>query len=207
MFAAIEREEELRRKYTKRRRTVSAFTLYVRILCGTVAVLIFLRLIVLTTEAYAMVASARSSNEDLLRLCGEGIATSSPHMRAACMQARVEHASPAFVRALTSATYSFGGEVYNIALAPLHAISLAGLLSIISALPWLGTLRNAFGWGGLSAASQGFRSNHSTTTSPMQIPEHAVYVLHNGERSLGPSVGGFVQRKRPALLMDMDDEC
>ena len=132
------------------------------------------------------------------------------------MQARVEHASPAIFRALSSAVYAFCAEVYHIAFAPLHAIGLAGLISIISALPWMSTLKNAFGWGvqgvlGQAAnplASYALNMSNGRSEDPTDPAEHTIYVLHNGERSDGISSNGLSQRKlmMPPIGFD-SDEC
>ena len=114
---------------------------YGRVLCWTVLVGVALRMMVLVSEAYAMISSSRLSNEKLLELCNGGVAGGSPHMRTACLQARIEQASPAVVRALNSAMYAFINELYNLALQPLQALGVAGLISFCSALPWIGTLR------------------------------------------------------------------
>lgn len=211
MYSTIAEEEERSRKYQKRRRTVSALATYLRLLIGTLIVMVSLRMVVLTSEAYAMVSSTRSSNEELLNLCQNGIANNSPHMRTACMQARVEHASPAIFRALSSATYAFCSEIYHIAFAPLHAIGLAGLISIVSALPWMSTLRSAFGWNTvgqvttpLASYALGLNSNHSDENA-----EHTIYVLHNGERSDGLSANGLSKRRilTPPIGFDENDGC
>ena len=111
-------------------------------------------------------------------------ANNSPHMRTACMQARVEHASPALLRAFTSATYAFGGQIYDMAFAPLHAIGFAGMLSLIGALPWLTTIRNAFGWiAPATKRMQSFTSASQDINETNTFPEHTVYVLKNGERA------------------------
>lgn len=209
MFYTIERDERESRertlKYERRKRAVSAFALYMRIFCGTLITLILLRLIVLTSEAHAMITGARMDNQELLRLCEDNIAVNSPHMRTACMQARIERASPAFVRAFTSATYAFCGEIYSIALAPLQAISVAGLLSLVSALPWFATIRNVFGM------SRSVRSRVDPYEAALGngsfAPEHAVLVLHNGERAQPLSAPSLSKRRAlttPPTLLDED---
>jgi hypothetical protein len=211
MYSTITEEAERSRKYQKRRRAVSGIATYFRLLSGTLIVMVSLRMVVLTSEAYAMVSSTRSSNEELLSLCQNGIANDSPHMRTACMQARVEHASPAIFRALSSATYAFCAEIYHIAFAPLHAIGLAGMISIVSALPWMSTLRNAFGWNTvgqvtapLASYALGLNSNRSNENA-----EHAIYVLHNGERSDGITTNSMSRRRMlaPPIGFDETDGC
>lgn len=160
----------------KRRRLVGAFGTYLRIFAFTLFILLMLRVIVLTSEAYAMISSSRSSNSDFLQLCEDGIATNSPHMRNACTQARVEHAPPAILRALTSAVFAFCGELYSLALAPLQAISLAGILSIVSALPWLSTLRTAIGWGANANAQSLGGYEVGIGMNGSLFPSHRVYM-------------------------------
>lgn len=119
----------------------SRMSTYSRILWSTLLVGVVMRMLVLVSESYAMISSSRLSNEELLDLCKEGIASNSPHMRSACLQARIEQASPAILRAINSALYAFVTDLYNLALQPLQALGVAGLVSLLSALPWIGTLK------------------------------------------------------------------
>lgn len=188
----------------QRRKAVHALATYMRVLTITSMILVVLRMIVLTSEAYAMIASARSSNGDLLRLCEDGIATNSPHMRTACIQARVEHASPAILRALNSAAFAFCGELYQLAFAPLQALSLAGVLSLMSAVPWLSSLRTALGWGASASHALGEISGAGYEIglgiNGSMSPEHTVYVLQAGDRDDADRTSRTLTRRNTATL-------
>ena len=109
-------------------------------------------------------------------------------MRTACLQARIEQASPAVVRALNSAMYAFINELYNLALQPLQALGVAGLISFCSALPWIGTLRTILPT--LSSLSGLCGRTGLSTHGSFKLEDiednsnQRVVVLHNGSRTM-----------------------
>ena len=186
MYSAIEADVLHQSRLSQKRRRVKAVTLYMRFFFYTTLILISLRFTVLVSESYAMISTARSSNGDLLNLCNDGVAANSPHMRTACVQARVEQASPIILRAVNSAAFAFCTELYNIALAPLQALSIASILGILSAIPWMTTLRFALGY---KSAVDGFMNTDMLNANRIGVayngtmaPDHSVYIMRHGDR-------------------------
>lgn len=145
--------------------------------CSATALLL-LRFAVLVSEAHAMVVGERASDDELIDLCRSGAARQSSHMRSACMQATVDRASPAVVRALTRGAYAFVHEVYALVCEPFRAMSLVGVVGALSVVPWIGSLRGMLG---MAEASYSSSTRDGGTTDP------TVVILHNGRAPIGPA--------------------
>lgn len=152
-----------------------------------------MRMMVLISESYALISSSRLSNEELLNLCKEGIASNSPHMRSACLQARIEQASPATVRAINSAFYAFITDLYNLAFQPLQALGVAGLISLLTALPWIGTLKTTL----LTSAVAKFIKSKKLKVEDIEDNfDQRVIVLHNGTSVSSDGLRQFPQKRQ-----------
>ena len=142
-------------------------------------VLLLLRFFVLVAEARAMILSERSADDELVHLCALGTARESAHMRAACMQATVDRASPAMARALTRGAYAFASELYMLLSEPFKACSLLGAVGALSMLPWIGTLWQVCTIGALGGDGREGGSHDR---------DHTVVILRNGEPVWSPGV-------------------
>jgi hypothetical protein len=163
------------------------------VMATSMLVLLILRFAVLTSEAFAMIVSERAADNTLLELCAEGRARESPLMRAACMQATVDRASPAFARAITRGAYSFANELYALLSVPFKAISLASAVGVLGVLPWLGALRTLL------------PANVSDPHREAAQAEHTVVILQNGERAPALTAGSLHKRGSvawPPMLTD-----
>jgi len=131
----------------------------------------FLRFMVLVAEAHAMIVTERSSDDELIHLCTSGAARESAHMRAACLKATVDRASPALARALTRGGHAFASELYVLFSEPFKACSLLGAVGVLSVLPWVSTLWTLFVAG------------NATGVAPIRGSDgdHTVVILRNGE--------------------------
>ena len=166
--------EEERASYLLRARCARALRRSITVALVSVGLLFGMRFLILVLEAYTMISGERGADDDLVKLCRDGAARSSVHMRRACMGAEVDRASPVIVRAFTRGAYNLGSEVASMAAYPLQSTAMTSVL-VMSVLPWVGTLRALFlGSGG----------RHGGTSEP----EHTVVILHNGDRpdALGP---------------------
>lgn len=116
---------------------------------GVFMVVSFARTSVLFLESMAAVREERSADAELLEVCASGAARGSVKMRAACLQARADRASPlvlkAIVRAVATAWHEFRDSVatpFGFATMILFVLSSV-LLPII---PWIRTVLSA--WAG-----------------------------------------------------------
>jgi hypothetical protein len=143
--------------------------------------LLLLRFMVLVAEARAMIVTERSSDDELMHLCTSGAARESAHMRAACMKATVDRASPALARALTRGAYAFASELYALFSEPFKACSLLGAVGVLSVLPWVGTLWTVLIAGNVAEVSRGRGASGEG--------DHTVVILRNGEMPWDPAGG------------------
>ena len=153
--------------------------------------LLLLRFMVLVAEARAMIVTERSSDDELMLLCTSGAARESAHMRAACMKATVDRASPALARALTRGAYAFASELYALFSEPFKACSLLGAVGVLSVLPWVGTLWTVLIAGNVAEVSRGRGGSGEG--------DHTVVILRNGEMPWDPLAGPHASlRFRPS---------
>jgi hypothetical protein len=145
--------------------------------------LLLLRFMVLVMEARAMIVTERSSDDELMHLCTSGAARESAHMRAACMKATVDRASPALARALTRGAYAFASELCAIFSEPFKACSLLGAVGVLSVLPWVGTLWTVLIAGNAAELARGRGAGGAGDG------EHTVVILRNGEMPWDPAGG------------------
>ena len=112
-------------------------------------VISFARVMVLFLEAMATVRDERSQDSELLELCASGQARGSVKMRAACLQAQADRASPLVLKAITRAVSTAWREFSDSVATPFGFASM--VLFIISSLllpviPWIKAILTA--WAG-----------------------------------------------------------
>ena len=141
----------------------------------------------------AVVRDERSADSELLEICASGAARGSIKMRAACLQAQADRASPlvlkAIVRAVSTAWHEFRDSVatpFGFATMILFVLSSV-LLPII---PWIRTILSA--WAGEDDDDPHYQDNHRDSDL-----EHHVVVL-TGDGFL-PARGGV--RRRVARML------
>jgi hypothetical protein len=153
------------------------------------AVISFSRVLVLFLEAMATVRDERSQDYELLDICSRGEARGSPKMRAACLQAQADRASPlvlkAVVRAVSTAWREFSDSVATpFGFATMILFVLSSLLLPI--IPWMRAILTA--WAG--DGDEPWQDDHRDSDL-----EHHVVVLA-GDESWMPKAPGV--RKRMA---------
>ena len=150
------------------------------------AVISFSRVMVLFLEAVAMVRDERSQDHELLEICARGEARGSTKMRAACLQAQADRASPlllkAVVRAVATAWREFSESVATpFGFATMVLFVMSSLLLPI--VPWIKAILTA--WAG---DDDDFQDSHRDSDL-----EHHVVVL-NGDTSWMPAKQGMRKR-------------
>jgi len=167
---------------------------------GTAALgLAGLRFVVVLLETFEVVRGERGSDEELLLLCGEGVARTSPRMQITCMEASAAQASPILITAVVRASLAFIDEMWGLVASPLHSFSIAGVFGALGVLPWLSTLRTLFG--GAVAA-----------TAPRDSGRHHVVVLQNGSmkqhltEGMLTMRGGHSRISAQPMLEECDDQ-
>lgn len=153
------------------------------------AMISFSRVLVLFLEAMATVRDERSQDYELLDICSRGEARGSPKMRAACLQAQADRASPlllkAVVRAVSTAWREFSDSIATpFGFATMILFVLSSLLLPI--VPWMRAILTA--WAGDDDES--WQDEHRDSDL-----EHHVVVLA-GDDSWIPKAPGV--RKRMA---------
>ena len=153
------------------------------------AIISFSRVLVLFLEAMATVRDERSQDYELLDICSRGEARGSPKMRAACLQAQADRASPlvlkAVVRAVSTAWREFSDSVATpFGFATMILFVLSSLLLPI--IPWMRAILTA--WAGDD--DEQWQDDHRDSDL-----EHHVVVLA-GDESWMPAKPGV--RKRMA---------
>ncbi len=156
---------------TPQRTTPPTYVLLARLAAVTVIFVMFLRFVVLISEAHAILLSERSREDEMMLLCQSGAAPTSTHMRAACLGASRDRAGMVWVRAFIKATAAFTNDTLSFLSSPARAGAWAIALGVLSALPWLSPLRNM-----LYAITLSEREHPSAAT------EHRIVVLHHGAR-------------------------
>ena len=177
-----------------RGRFVTAALSSTRLIVISSVVLLLLRLAVLVAEAHAMVVGERTADDELIHLCRSGQARESPHMRTACMQATIDRASPAVIRAVTRGAYLFLNELYTLVSVPFRAIGVASAVALMGVLPWINAVRGFFSG-----------TSHDVHREMAQ-PEHTVVILQNGDRADALTNASTHRRIAclPSLLEEVD---
>lgn len=159
---------------------------------GVLMVISFARTMVLFLEAMASVREERNADRELLEVCASGAARGSIKMRAACLQATADRASPlvlkAVVRAVSTAWHEFKDSVatpFGFATMILFVLSSV-LLPII---PWIRTILSA--WAGDD--EEDFQDTHRDSDL-----EHHVIMLAGDNAFLAPR--GGVRRRMARML-------
>lgn len=148
----------------------------------------FARVLVLFLEAMAIVSDERGQDSELLELCKSGQARGSPKLRAACLQAQAERASPlvlkAMVRAVSTAWREFSDSVATpFGFATMVLFILSSLL--LPVIPWIKAILTA--WAG---DDDDLQDSHRDDDL-----EHHIVVLNGDTGWMQPRVG---VRKRMA---------
>ena len=110
------------------------------VIVSGVTFLILCRYTVMFCETLSTLRGERMADEELLRLCAMGSASESPKMRSACMDARADVASPILIKTMTRTSSHAMSELVEIASKPLHTVSIATIFTVLTVIPWLGTL-------------------------------------------------------------------
>lgn len=168
-------------------------------LLGVLATVVsFARVSVLFLEALAAVKDERAQDAELLAMCAQGMARSSPKMRSACLQAQAERASPVLLKAVLKAVGTAFQDFSESVASPTKLAVL--LLFVVSSvfLPVSGLLRSL------------------VPPEPEAGGNHVVVLAHDSAEALGRV--GFKQRvcnalrkrgKRvqlPQLMLPFDEE-
>lgn len=145
------------------------------------------RVMVLFLEAMATVSDERSQDSELLEVCKSGQARGSPKLRAACLQAQADRASPlvlkAVVRAVSTAWREFSDSVATpFGFATMVLFIISSLL--LPVIPWIKAILTA--WAGDDEA--GWQDDHRDADL-----EHHIVVL-NGDQSWMPQRPGARKR-------------
>ena len=120
-----------------------------KVVSWTGAVLMALSLVrtsVLLFESLAEVRDERNADEELVELCRNGVARSSTKMRAACLKAKADAASPLLFKAITRSVATAWSEFASLVSTPWGVASvLLFLLSslVLPVIPWLKWLGRA----------------------------------------------------------------
>lgn len=174
-----------RRRTRRRPGTPSTLALAVRgLVCG-VSVLALLRMMVLVSEAYAMVVSEREAEDELVAMCAQGVAGRSAHMRNACMNATVDRANFVLVRAIVKGVTAFGRDAYVFLSSPFRAGAWVSCVWVMGVLPWLGPLKSAL-W---------------PAPAPPVQPDQRVIILHDG-RAPALSAPGLQSRLKTMPMIE-----
>jgi len=150
------------------------------------AVISFARVMVLFLEAVAVVRDERNQDHELLEICARGEARGSTKMRAACLQAQADRASPLLLKAVVRAVSTAWREFSESVATPFGFATM--VLFIVSSLllpvvPWIKAILTA--WAGDEDEDQ---DNHRDSDL-----EHHVVVL-NGDTSWMPTKPGMRKR-------------
>ena len=144
---------------------------------GVLMVVSFARTSVLFLESMAAVREERNADRELLEVCASGAAHGSIKMRAACLQAQADRASPlvlkAIVRAVSTAWHEFRDSVatpFGFATMILFVLSSV-LLPII---PWIRTILSA--WAGDDDDDPHYQDNHRDS----DLEHHVVVLTETG---------------------------
>jgi len=117
------------------------------LLTAALAVFSFCRVSVLFFESISAVRADREADAELIEICKSGAARGSTKMRAACLQARADRASPLLFKAIVRAVHTAWSEFVDTVGTPFgFATVVLFLLSgfVVPVIPWLKTL--ALAW-------------------------------------------------------------
>jgi hypothetical protein len=156
------------------------------------AIISFSRVMVLFLEAMATVRDERSQDYELLDICSRGEARGSAKMRAACLQAQADRASPLVLKAIVKAVSTAWREFSESVATPFGFATM--ILFILSSLmlpviPWLKAILTA--WAG---DDDEWQDDHRDSDL-----EHHVVVL-NGDTSWMPAKPGVRKRMARRLM-------
>lgn len=165
-------------------------------------VLTLCRFVVCFSESYSLVANERRSDDALLELCSNGAAVESSRMRQTCMEAKTAHASPLIIKAIVRTGSALLEEASMVVMAPVRAMSVASILTVLGVLPWFGSLRSFF-------------ASRSVEHDDSSVGHQTILVMPNGRgesvvggkarlRSISVASGGV--RTPPAFDEDRFDE-
>tara|TARA_Y100000748_G_scaffold46588_2_gene35085 strand:+ start:388 stop:903 length:516 start_codon:yes stop_codon:yes gene_type:complete len=113
---------------------------------GALMMLSLVRTSVLVAESMAAVRDERQADDELLQLCRSGAARASTKMRAACLKARSDAASPLLFKAIVRSVSTAWGEFIGLVSTPYGvATMLLFLLSsfVLPIVPWIKVLGRA----------------------------------------------------------------
>lgn len=186
-------QEEQAEEYRNERRALrkqraGTAVLGTSLVAGTAVAMLLLRLVVLYIEAYTLIKTERSNEEELISLCRSGSARTSAHMRAACLKAQIDQSSPIIFGALTKSTYALMREAGLLLSWPFKTFGLVSLCSVLGVLPWIETIRSLI-FGNKKPAER--------------APEHSIFVLNPGDRFPGLTFQSLRSREKlltPPLL-------
>ena len=165
-----------RQRVMPRRRRRTALRVW-SVVSGIAAFLSFARVATLGLESWAAVRAERDADRRLLELCSSADApTESPHMRAACLKARRDRASPLMFKAALRAVHTAWSEFSDAVGSPFKLGLL--LLFLISglAMPLMPALRLA----GDAAAAVSSDALGLTITQDDSDDDNHVVVLQGG---------------------------
>lgn len=156
------------------------------------AVISFSRVMVLFLEAVAIVRDERNQDGELLEICQSGQGRGSAKMRAACLQAQADRASPLVLKAVVKAVSTAWREFSDSVATPFGFASMT--LFILSSLllpvvPWIKAVLTA--WAG---DEEEWQDDHRDTDL-----EHHIVVL-NGDTSWMPARPGVKKRMARKLI-------
>lgn len=153
-------------------------------LAGAVLTLVsFTRVCVLFLEALSAVRDERSQDSELLDVCASGIARGSMKMRAACLQAQSDRASPIVLKAVLRAV-SVAFEDFS------ESVSSPGKLLIVVLFVLSSVFLPVTSW-----------IKTMFPQDEMVGNPHIVVLAHDSASALGPPRLGFKRRLAGALTM------
>ena len=128
-----EYREMVRNQVSTKRASVSRVRLLVvgagMILCGC-------KTAVTVLSAMAAIRSERGSDDEVRRMCDNGIGQASPKMRAMCLQIAADEASPVFATAILRATRMLAEEMHTALMYPLQSGTFQLVFGVVCLLPW-----------------------------------------------------------------------
>lgn len=156
------------------------------------AIISFSRVMVLFLEAMATVRDERSQDYELLDICQRGEARGSAKMRAACLQAQADRASPLMLKAVVRAVSTAWREFSESVATPFGFATM--ILFVVSSLllpivPWIRAILTA--WAG---DDDDYQDDHRDSDL-----EHHIVVL-NGDTSWLPARPGMHKRMARRLI-------
>ena len=158
----------------------------VAIVGAILTVVSFSRVCVLFLEALSAVRDERSQDAELLEVCATGVARGSMKMRAACLQAQADRASPIVLKAVLRAV-SIAFEDFS------ESVSSPGKLLIVVLFVLSSVFLPITSW------LKAFVPQDLVEGAP-----HIVVLAHDSNSTLGPPRLGFKRRIAGALKLRQD---